>query len=188
MNGLEKMEILIEQIAEDGLIFKFEESVKTFPVLAEMVANGECEFTVPIRTALRALRIDDMVEIEGDFETTVCLPCSRCLRLFETPLKSHFSLTYMRREAELGEDSEPREVELGAEDMGIVYFQGDKINLTETIQEQVLIEFPFRVLCKQDCKSLCPSCGADLNEDPCDCDRKPSAGKFDVLKNLKIEK
>jgi uncharacterized protein len=157
-------------------------------VLAEMAANGECEFTVPIKTALRALRIGDMVEVEGDFETTVCLPCSRCLKLFEIPLKSPFSLTYMRREAELGEDSQPREIELNAEDMGMVYFQGDKINLIETIQEQVLMEFPFRVLCKRGCKGLCPGCGADLNEDQCNCDRKPSAGKFDALKNLKLLK
>ena len=188
MNGLEKMDILVEQIPEDGLTIKFEELAATFPVLAEMTANGECEFTAPIRTALRALRIGDMVEIEGDFKTSVCLPCSRCLRLFETLLKSYFSLTYMRREAELGENSEPREVELNAEDMGMVYFQGDKINLKETIQEQVLMELPFRVLCKQGCKGLCPGCGADLNQDRCDCDRKPSAGKFDALKNLKLVK
>jgi uncharacterized protein len=94
----------------------------------------------------------------------------------------------MRREAELGEDSQPREIELNAEDMGMVYFQGDKINLIETIQEQVLMEFPFRVLCKRGCKGLCPGCGADLNEDQCNCDRKPSAGKFDALKNLKLLK
>ena len=87
-----------------------------------------------------------MVEIEGDFETSVCLPCSRCLRLFETHLKSHFSLTYMRRESEWGEDSEPQEVELNAEDIGMIYFQGDKIDLIDTIQEQVLMEFPLRVL------------------------------------------
>ena len=94
----------------------------------------------------------------------------------------------MNREAELGEDSEPQEVELSSEDMGIVYFQGEKINLKDTIQEQVLIEIPLRVLCKQSCKGLCPSCGADLNGDSCDCDRRSSPGKFDVLKNLKIEK
>jgi uncharacterized protein len=94
----------------------------------------------------------------------------------------------MRRAADGIEDSEPQEVELSAEDMGIVYFQGEKINLKDTIQEQVVMEFPLRALCKQDCKGLCPKCGADLNEDFCDCDRRPSPGKFDVLKNLKLDK
>ena len=72
--------------------------------------------------------------------------------------------------------------------MGIVFFQGKKIHLKDTIQEQVIMEFPLRALCKQDCRGLCPRCGADLNEDLCDCERRSSPGKFDVLKNLKLEK
>ena len=182
------MDILIEQIKEDGLVFKFEKSANTFPVLAEMVASGECEFAAPIRTALRALRIGDMVEINGDVETSVYLPCNRCLQSFETPLKSHFELTYMRRVADAIENSESQEIKLSSEEMGIVYFQGEKINLKDTIQEQVVMAFPLRVLCKKNCKGLCPKCGADLNEDPCDCDRRSSPGKFAVLKNLKLEK
>ena len=182
------MEILIEQITEEGLVFEFEKSVQTFPVLAEMVASGEWEFSAPVRTALRVQRIGDMVEIDGNIETSVRLPCSRCLQPFETHLKSRFALTYQHRATNGIADTEPQEVELSTRDMGIAYFQGPKINLKDTIQEQVILEFPLRALCKQDCKGLCPKCGADLNEDLCDCDRRSSPGKFDVLKNLKIEK
>ena len=67
---MSKMEILIEQIPEDGLELKFEKSVNTFPVLTEMVTNGECDFNIPIRTALRAFRIGEMVEIEGNVVCT----------------------------------------------------------------------------------------------------------------------
>jgi uncharacterized protein len=183
-----KMEILIEQITEEGLVFEFEKSVENFPVLAEMAASGECKFAAPIGTILRAQRIGDMVEIDGDIETFVRLTCSRCLQPFETSLKPHFALTYMHRVTDVIKDSDPQEVELNAEDTGIVYFQGEKINLKDTIQEQVVLEFPIRALCKQDCKGLCPKCGADLNENLCDCDHRSSPGRFDVLKNLKLEK
>lgn len=182
------MEIRLEQIEEEGLTFEFEKPVGTFPILAEMVANGECEFTAPLRTALKALRIGDLVEIDGEIETSVRLPCSRCLQPFETPLNSSFALTYMQQTADVMEDVEPQEVELSAEDMGIAYFQGEKINLKDAIQEQVVMEFPLRPLCKLDCKGLCPKCGADMNEDPCDCKRRASPGKFAALKNLKLEK
>ena len=182
------MEILIEQITAEGIVFEFEKSVETFPVLAEMAANGECKFAAPIRTALRALRIGDLVEIDGDIETSVRLPCSRCLQPFENHLKSHFALTCLHRATDGREETEPQEVELSSGDMGIVYFQGEKIHLKYTIQEQVVMAFPFRALCKKDCKGLCPKCGADLNEDLCDCDRSSSPGKFAVLKNLKLEK
>jgi uncharacterized protein len=182
------MEIRLDQIKEDGLTLEFEKSVATYPILAEMVANGECEFAAPLRTALRALRIGDLVEIDGDIETIVRLPCSRCLRPFETPLKFSFALTYMQQAADGIEDTEPQEIELSAEDMGIVYFQGDKINLKDVIQEQVVLEFPLRPLCQLDCKGLCPKCGTDLNQNPCDCEQRPSPGEFAVLKNLKLEK
>jgi len=175
-------------MGEEGLVFEFEKSVETFPVLAEMVAGGECQFPVPIKAALKASRVGDMIEIDGYIETSVRLPCSRCLQSFETPLKSRFALTYMRRATNVQEGTETREVELNAEDMGIVYFEGEKIDLKDTIQEQVVMEFPLRALCKQDCKGLCPTCGADLNEYPCDCERRSSPGKFAVLKSLKLEK
>ena len=179
------MEIRLEQIREDGLTLEFETSADIFPILAEMVANGECEFAAPLRTALRALRVGDLVEINGDIETSVRLPCSRCLQPFETPLKSSFALTYMQQAADVMEDTESQELELSAEDMGIVYFQGEKINLKDAIQEQVVMEFPLRPLCKSDCKGLCSKCGADLNEDPCDCEQRPTLGKFAALKKLK---
>jgi len=182
------MEILIEQIKEEGLVFEFEKSAAAFPVLAEMVDNGEWEFSAPIRIALRAQRIGDMVEIDGDIETSVRLPCSRCLQPFEIPLKSRFALTYQHRATDGIADTEPQEVELSAEDMGIVYFQGEKIDLKDPIQEQVVMEYPLRGLCKPGCKGLCPKCGADLNEDLCDCDRRSPPGKFAVLKNLKLDK
>jgi uncharacterized protein len=182
------MEIHIEQIKEGGLELEFEEIAETFPVLTEMVNNGECKFQTPIKTALRAMRIEDMVEVDGYIETSVRLPCSRCLQLFETHLKSNFTLTFTRRTTDDMDEHEPQEVELSVEDMGLVYFQGEIINLKKTIQEQVVMEFPLKALCRQDCKGLCPKCGADLNVTACDCARTSTPGKFAVLKNLKLEK
>ena len=48
---------------------------------------------------------------------------------------------------------------------------------------------PFVILCKEDCKGLCPTCGADLNEGPCACDSSDDIdpdNPFAVLKNLKF--
>ena len=182
------MEIQIEQIKEDGLALEIEETAEIFPVLAQMTENGECEFQEPIRASLRAERIQDMVEVKGQIETSVRLPCSRCLQPFETHLKSDFELTFTNRTPDAIDEDEPQEVELSAAEMGLVYFQGDKINLKNTIQEQVVMEFPLKALCRRDCKGLCANCGADLNHVACDCDRMSGNGKFAALKNLKLEK
>jgi len=188
MASIKMMEIHIEQIKEDGLVLEIEEPAETFPVLAEMVEKGECEFQAPIKAFLRVQRVHDMVEVKGDIVTSVRLPCSRCLNLFEIQIKSIFEIAFTPQTTDVTDEHELQEIELSAEDMGLVYFQGDRINLKNTIQEQVVLEFPLKALCRRDCKGLCSKCGADLNVEPCDCDRLPPAGKFAALKNLKLEK
>ena len=182
------MDLRIERIHEEGLNLEFEEQSEFFPVLSEMINRGECNFIAPIKTALKAVRIDDMIEVTGEVNTRVRLPCSRCLQEYELPLKSHFDLTYVNRVPGTGEDDEPDEVEISAEEMGLIYFEGEEINLQDGIQEQVILAFPIKALCKEDCKGLCTGCGQDLNEGACGCDHQPTDPRFAALKNLKLER
>jgi uncharacterized protein len=179
------MHIHTEQMNQNGFALQFEETAEIFPVLAEMVAKKACEFLTPISVNLKALRSGNMVEVSGNLNTSVRLSCDRCLQEFETCLKTVFSLTYMHREADaMEEDSKREEIELQAEDMGIIYYQGEEIDLTNEIQEQVVMAIPIRALCKRDCRGLCIECGADLNQGDCSCAKKPLTGKFTVLKNF----
>ncbi len=188
MEGLRAMHIRIEQIKEEGLALEFKEKPEVFPILSEMINQGECKFVALIKTALRAIRIGDMIEVKGEINTFVRLPCGRCLKAYETPLKSRFDLTYVHRIPGAQEDEEQEEVEISAEEMGLSFFQGEEINLRDGIQEQVIMAFPINALCRENCKGLCSSCGHDLNEGDCGCDRQPPNGKFAALKNLKLNK
>ena len=180
------MYLRIEQIKEDGLELEFEEPSEFFPVLSEMVELGECRFTAPIKTVLRAIRIDDMIDVKGRIHTVVRLPCSRCLKEYETALKSRFELTYVRWRPDFQEDWQPDEIEISAADIGLVYFEGEDINLLDGIQEQVILALPVRMLCSENCKGLCADCGKDLNAGDCGCSRRPADNRFAVLKNLKL--
>lgn len=182
------MYLRIEQIKEDGLDLEFEEQPQVFPVLSEMINQGECAFTAPIKTVLRAIRIDDMIDVKGNISTLIRLPCSRCLKEYETALRSRFDLTYVRRLPGFEEDAQPDEVEISAADMGLIYFEGEDINLLEGIQEQVVLALPVRALCSENCKGLCAGCGRDLNAGDCGCSRQIPDSRFAALKNLKLDK
>jgi uncharacterized protein len=80
------------------------------------------------------------------------------------------------------------EVELRVEDIGLIYFRGEEINLRDGIQEQVVMAFPLRFLCTEACKGLCTQCGADLNQGDCGCKVEPTTNKFAALKDLKLNK
>ena len=181
------MHIRTDQIKADGLTLEFEEMADVFPVLSEMITRCECQFVAPIKTALRAIRIGDMIEVTGRIETQVRLPCGRCLEEYEPPINSHFDLTYVQRIPGAPEDKQLEEIELKAADMGLIYFEGEEIDLREGIQEQVIMAFPIKALCRENCKGLCASCGHDLNKGDCGCGRQPPNSKFAVLKNLKLQ-
>lgn len=167
---------------------EFEAQAEAFPVLKDMMKSNACAFLTPIKTRLRAYRINDIVEVEGNFESTVKLTCSRCLSEFETTLASRFTLTYMQENPDHLHILPDKELELTPEDIGLIPFRGEEINLMEGIQEQVVIAFPLKPLCSEKCKGLCSTCGAILNEAGCGCDTSTSNTNFSVLKNLKLDR
>jgi uncharacterized protein len=185
---MKMMDIHVDRIEAGGLDLRFEETPQDFPELAEMIKRGDCKFVAPIKASLRVIRIADRFEVKGDVQTAVRLPCGRCLKAVETSLKSHFTLTYTARPEEMESFSEQNEIELRTEQINRIYFQGEKINLRDAIQEQVIMAFPIRVLCSKTCKGLCPQCGADLNAGDCGCYSRSSDSKFAVLKNFRPKK
>lgn len=182
------MRINVNQILDDGLFLEFEEKAETFPVLAEIIQSGEYEFLAPLKTSVRAIRVRDIVEVEGSIETRIRLNCSRCLKLFEMPLSSRFALTYTQHLPESAEAEVEEGLELSADEMRTILFHGDEIDLREALQEQIVMAFPLQPLCSPGCKGLCPQCGADLNEGECSCQRDFANSKFAALKDLKLGK
>ena len=62
--------------------------------------------------------------------------------------------------------------------------KGDRIDLAPLAREALLLELPMAPLCRDGCKGLCPTCGADLNNGPCGCpagDRDPRWAALDRL-------
>jgi len=182
------MRIHTEGLKESSLTLAFEQKADLFPVLQELIRRRECDFTAPIRIRLKAARIGEMVEVEGDLATTLRLTCGRCLTEFVGPLATDFAITYAREAHDLPADDAPAEGRAAAEDAGLIHFRGEEIDLTEGIQEQVVLCLPLRPLCREDCKGLCAACGADLNSGACDCRREPPAGPFAALRHLRLGK
>lgn len=178
----------IDQIKDKDLFLDFEEKPEAFPVLAQMVQKRECDFLDAVKVSLKAYRIRELFEVEGTLQTRVRLTCSRCLKEFDTSLKSDFALTYTKELPSHTEISAEQEIELRIEEIGLMYFRGEEINLHDGIQEQFVLAFPLQPLCNKACKGLCPRCGANLNEQDCGCKRDAINNKFAVLKDLKIDK
>ena len=61
------------------------------------------------------------------------------------------------------------------------------IDLAPLVRENMLLSKPMRILCRPDCKGLCPNCGQNWNEGPCDCREENGDPRWAALQNLKEE-
>lgn len=182
------MIIELDDIKEQGLSLELIEAYDRFPALNELHADGEAIFIQPLDIKLMARKFEGMVIVEGSVTTAVRLQCCRCLQEFEQSLDASFSVTYARQLPDMEDGGDDGEVELQAEDLGMLAFEGDEIDLTETVQEQVVMAMPFKPLCREDCHGLCSQCGADLNAGDCGCRDQVMGGKFAALKDFKVKK
>jgi uncharacterized protein len=135
---------------------------------------------------LRAIRIKEIVEVEGRFDTEVRLTCSRCLKQFKTTLGADFAITYSRDLPETTTREGGDEIEISAEQAGLIMYSGREIDLREALQEQVVMSMPVQPICGESCRGLCSKCGADLNAGDCNCPKEAFNIKFAALKNLKF--
>lgn len=105
-------------------------------------------------------------------------PCARCAETATTQLQSAIKMV-------LKPDSARRSDE--GEDQDFEYYSDDEIDCTAMAEEALMLAVPFVVLCREDCKGLCPECGANKNTEPCNC-KPQSFGRnpFEALKNIKI--
>ncbi len=181
------MKITVSHIPPDGHHVHFTEKPDHFPVLADMIARKEIAFSGPVTGEIRVqVMSEDLVEIRGRIGTTLALTCGRCLEPFEQPIAQTFELNFVNT-GEKGDETngEGGEREILDRDISTEYFSGDVIELSDILQEQIVMNLPARPLCNEVCKGLCPSCGVNLNQSSCTC--KPVTGHpaFTVLKGLK---
>jgi uncharacterized protein len=178
--------IQIEKIKSKELCRSGELETASLPGLDELVLNGQLIVNGPVAYSFKLSRIGEMITIQGHVKAQVVLACGRCLENFELPVQSDFDLVYALQMPEV-EDESDEELELTADDLGIVLLTGDEIDLAEPLVEQLLLSLPFKSVCRKDCKGLCPHCGVDLNYSECQCDVPQFDTRFSALKNLKID-
>lgn len=181
------LRLQVEKLKDEEVVLEVAEKAEKFPALLDLQEQGQVRFDEPVRGMLRAFRADDYIEVQGRIETRAQMPCSRCLEKAVVPIAVDIALTFTPRAAE--SDHEPEEeVELQAEDLGLISFDGDEIDLHEALQEQIIMALPLRPLCNEKCQGLCPRCGVNRNLEDCECSSPVLNNKFAALKDFKPDR
>lgn len=182
------MVIQLDQIKDHGLSRQYELAPHDLPDISAWEESGDFKVPELIRVEVTLNRIGGLIEVEGRVATRVESRCGRCLKSFTFDLDEPFVLTFTNEPLTIHDDGADAEegVELSAEELGLIPFVGESIDLTEAIGEQLFLALPVRPLCSAECQGLCPYCGIDLNEKKCHCTPPDFANRFSALKNIKI--
>ena len=117
------------------------------------------------------------IRIRGAVKTSIDAACDRCLGPVTIPVEHEFDLTYRPVRTIAREE----EIEVSDDELEVGFYQGEGIQLTDVITEQVILSLPMKVICREDCRGFCPTCGADRNREACRCPAPPSDSPFAAL-------
>ena len=110
--------------------------------------------------------VEGQIRISGELHTRLELVCARCLEPVIEEVSRDFDLFYRPMQSMTQEE----EFRLKLDDTEIAFFEGEGLFLADVLAEQVLLAIPMKVICRSDCRGLCPHCGANLNTDECRCE------------------
>jgi uncharacterized protein len=157
-------------------------NVSDFPELQTMTAVEEGRYLDPLVFRLRFQLSGSMVEVDGQLTSRVDLECGRCLCRYQQDVKESFAFTFTPLLDEVADDQ--AEIELEAEQLGLVLYRGGVLELLPSLQDQAVMAMPIAHLCSENCKGLCPVCGQNLNQAQCNCSPRLFNSKFGVLAGL----
>ncbi|MCR4650704.1 MAG: DUF177 domain-containing protein [Lachnospiraceae bacterium] len=97
----------------------------------------------------------DRVDVVCEYDCKVMLQCDRCLEPVSVPISVRYEDT----------------ISTVDEEFGCEFLEDYKLDLTGLVLSEITLNWPTKVLCREDCKGICSICGANLNSGDCGCDR-----------------
>ncbi|MCX6357061.1 MAG: YceD family protein [Candidatus Aureabacteria bacterium] len=117
---------------------------------------GDLEYDLSLELVGHELVVRGLLRIHLE-----CI-CSLCLVRFRTEV----TVSEYRYNARVAEDA--------------------TIDLTESVREDIILVLPFKTLCRNGCKGICPKCGKDRNTEPCSCEDRRDDARWSALEGLKL--
>jgi uncharacterized protein len=138
------------------------------------------QITEPAQVNGKVRLAGNEVFVNGHVETRAQVECDRCLKPVDLPVNADFTLEYIPG----AEYESSAAAELTEAELSVSVFDGEAIDVDEIVKEQILLAVPTRMLCREDCKGICPECGTDLNSGECACKKDDIDPRWAALKNL----
>ncbi len=173
------MKLRIEDITAEAKELSFEEPQGELNRVLETGPVHEFRVEGPIGVKIAYYRAGTELFFSGALHAPTHAVCARCAEEFELDSQRAFRFVLTPRVVGYNDKND-------AEDLELSVYEGDEVDLSPLIREQLLLSLPTRPLCREDCRGLCPRCGANLNAGQCGCSAAELDPRLGALRQLKV--
>jgi uncharacterized protein len=136
------------------------------------------QFDEPVHVKAEINKVGHQFFLKIDFSSMVTFDCDRCLVPFDRKLSDSFRLVYTAEKLDMQDDSDVDG------DIRLLKAETGEVDITKDIREALLLLIPIKKICSDECRGICPVCGANLNEKECHHDAEQTDPRWDALKKL----
>lgn len=164
---------LLSILSQDG-----KEETLNIPIEMDSFRNGRNKYVISKKEDLHVKlqnKGNKQVDLTGSTNLSVLIPCGRCLESVEIPFDIEFEY-----EIDMKQTDEERKENLDE----MSWLSGLEIDVEKLVYNEILLNWPIRVLCKEDCQGICSHCGVNLNKQTCDCDTSELDPRMAAIKDI----
>jgi uncharacterized protein len=153
------MKILVARIPEEGSNYEGDDPGSIVQAEQELFLRNPKD----VHYKLYAQRVSDELVVRGSLDVDMDLQCARCSEFFSTTVSvSDFLRAYPAPDGT------------------------DSVDITDDLREEILLHVPGFPVCGEECKGVCPQCGADLNKGSCECKKEDGPTAWSALDGLNL--
>ena len=140
--------------------------------LSDLRFGAVCPVSEPVLAEGTVRNTAGVLVMQGSLHTTIHAQCDRCASEFDREIGFPIDVVLV---TELANEEN--------EDEWVFPLEGDSADLDDIVRTVFVLNLDSKLLCREDCKGLCPRCGKNLNDGPCNC-QKELDPRFAALKQL----
>jgi uncharacterized protein len=173
---MEKLVYKLDEIPPEGLEFELAPDPALYGIDAVKVL-----LPPGVSGWIRILKERRELAVSGEVRAVLESPCSRCLAPSACSVAGEFSFRMIPE----GKGPDAEETELTSGELEVEFYVGDEVDVRRIIAEQVYLNVPLSILCRPECRGLCPQCGQDLNAADCGHRAQSMDPRWNALQELK---
>lgn len=178
------VKLRVDDITAEARELSFAEPEHEINRALDLGAAREYRLGAPVQVTISYYRAGTELFLSGNVNMVATAACARCAEEFDAANRRPFRYVLAPKSLGYGDD----EADLSADDLEFSLYAGDEVDLTPFVREQVLLALAARPLCREDCRGLCPQCGANLNEGDCNCRVQAGDPRLAMLRRIKVSR